>query len=246
MSEAQFRFYEELNDFLPVGRRKRDFAYGFTGAPAVKDAIEALGVPHVEVDLILVDGRSVDFAHTLCDGNRVSVYPVFESLDITPITRLRERPLRDPGFVCDVHLGKLARRLRVLGFDTLYSDDYDDPEIASLAATQKRCILTRDVGLLKRKDVTRGYWLRSTNIREQVIEVVTRLDLTALIRPFRLCTACNGQVDQVAKSEITHLLEPLTRQHFDEFKRCRDCARIYWKGSHYDRLREDIRSLNRS
>ncbi len=246
MSEAQFRFYEELNDFLPESRRKRDFLYVFTGAPAIKDAIEALGVPHVEVDLILVDGSSVDFGHTLCDGDRVSVYPVFESLDITPITHLRERPLRDPRFICDVHLGKLARRLRVLGFDTLYRDDYGDAEIASLAAAQKRCVLTRDVGLLKRNEVERGYWLRSTHIREQVAEVVTRLDLAALIRPFRLCTFCNARVESVAKIDIAHQLEPLTRQHFNEFKRCTNCTRIYWKGSHYDRLLKDIRSLKHS
>ncbi len=241
MNEARFRFYEELNDFLPARRRKRDFTYAFTGAPAIKDAIEALGIPHVEVDLILVDGRSVDFTHTLQDGERIAVYPVFESLDISPVTRLRERPLRNPRFICDVHLGKLARRLRLLGFDTLYRDDYDDPEIARLAAEQKRCVLTRDTGLLKRNEVERGYWLRSTEIQAQLAEVVTRLDLSAAIIPFTRCTACNGKVEPVEKADIEHRLEPQTRQHYDDFKRCQDCTRIYWKGSHYARLLRDIR-----
>jgi len=243
VSEACFRFYEELNDFLPVRRRKRDITYAFTGTPAIKDTIEALGIPHVEVDLILVDGCSVDFTHTLQDGDRVAVYPVFESLDISPVTRLREHPLRSPRFICDVHLGKLARRLRLLGFDTLYRDDYDDPEIARLSAEQKRCVLTRDIGLLKRKEVERGYWLRSTGIREQVAEVVTRLDLAIAITPFTRCTACNGTVEPVEKADIEHRLEPLTRTHYDDFKRCRDCSRLYWKGSHYDRLLNDIRAL---
>ena len=210
---------------------------------AIKDAIEALGIPHVEVDLILVDGRSVGFTHTLQDGERIAVYPVFESLDISPVTRLRERPLRSPRFICDVHLGKLARRLRLLGFDTLYRDDYDDPEIARLSAEQKRCVLTRDVGLLKRTEVERGYWLRSTEIREQLTEVVTRLDLANAITPFTRCTACNGPVAPVKKADIEHRLEPQTRQHYDDFKRCLDCDQLYWKGSHYDSLLRDIRNL---
>jgi len=242
-NEARFRFYEELNDFLPPRRRKREFAYVFRGAPAVKDAIEALGVPHVEVDLILVDDRSVEFSHVLRSGERVAVYPVFESLDIAPVTRLRERPLRDPRFVCDVHLGKLARRLRVLGFDTLYGDDYDDQTIAAIAAREGRCVLTRDVGLLKRKEIERGYWLRSTEVREQLAEVVARLDLESRIEPFRRCAACNARVEPVDKAEIAHLLEPLTRRHYREFHQCPDCRKIYWQGTHYESLLAEIRRL---
>jgi len=245
VNEARFRFYEELNDFLPPRRRKREFVYAYRGSPAVKDAIEALGVPHVEVDLILVDGRSVDFTHTLRNGERVAVYPVFESLDITPVTRLRERPLREPRFVCDVHLGKLARRLRLLGFDTLYQDDLEDAAIADTAAAEGRCVLTRDVGLLKRNEVTRGYWVRNTEIRAQVAEVVQRLDLAARISPFRRCSSCNGLVEPVGKAEIDHLLEPLTRQHFEEFQRCDGCGQVYWRGSHYERLLAEIRELIR-
>ncbi len=243
MNEARFRFYEELNDFLPPGRRKREFVHAFRGTPAVKDAIEALGVPHVEVDLILVDDRSVDFGHPLRDGQRVAVYPVFESLDVTPLTRLRERPLRKPRFVCDVHLGKLARRLRLLGFDTLWEDDLDDAAIATLAAHEGRCVLTRDVGLLKRNEVTRGYWVRSKEIRRQVAEVVGRLDLAARIDPFTLCPACNAPVAPVDKAEVASRLEPLTREHFEEFHRCTGCQKIYWRGSHYEALLAEIRDL---
>ncbi|MBC8424719.1 Mut7-C ubiquitin/RNAse domain-containing protein [bacterium] len=243
MNEARFRFYEELNDFLPPRRRKREFAHAFRGAPAVKDAIEALGVPHVEIDLILVDGRSVDFGHALRDGQRVAVYPVFESLDISPVTRLREHPLRVPRFVCDVHLGKLARRLRILGFDTVWADDLEDAVIASVASREGRCVLTRDVGLLKRNEVTRGYWVRGTEVRSQVAEVVRRLDLAKRIEPFARCSSCNAPVEPVGKAEIEPRLEPQTREHFEEFHRCTGCGRIYWQGSHYDSLLAEIQNL---
>src|SRR6185436_4280509 len=141
---AEFRFYEELNDFLPEALRKRDFGVEIDRARSVKDAIESVGVPHTEVDLILVDGRSVDFSHLLRGGERVAVYPLFESLDISPVVRLRPMPLRDPRFVADGHLGKLARHLRMAGFDTLCDNGWDDDEIVKIAAVQKRTILTRD------------------------------------------------------------------------------------------------------
>src|SRR3989338_9144205 len=116
MSRAHFRFYEELNDFLPPERRKTTFTREFRNRASVKDMIEALGVPHTEVDLILVNGASVDFSYLVQDGDRISVYPMFESFDIRPLVHLRPRPLREPKFVLDTHLGKLAVYLRLLGF----------------------------------------------------------------------------------------------------------------------------------
>jgi len=235
--QATFRFYEELNDFLPPGRRKTAFPYSFHGSPAVKDAIEALGVPHAEVDLILVDGESVDFSHRLRDGETVSVYPVFESLDIAGVTRLRGRPLRDPRFILDVHLGKLARCLRLLGFDTLYDTAYEDREIIRIAAAGKRTILTRDVQLLKHGGVDHGYWVRSTRPLEQAAEILDRFDLRPLARPFSRCTVCNGLIEPVEKEAVAELLQPKTRAYYDEFFRCASCGRVYWKGSHYERMR---------
>ena len=155
--EAEFRFYEELNDFLPLARRKVDFSCEFAGTPAVVDLVEAIGVPHTEVDLILVDGTSVGFGHRLCGGERVAVYPVFELLDISPLNHLRPEPLREPCFVLDVHLGRLARYLRLLGFDVLYETDYEDAQIAAISCAEGRIVLTRDKGLLKRGAVQRGY-----------------------------------------------------------------------------------------
>ena len=243
---AQFRFYEELNFFLPQERRKRDFIYEFKGNPAVKDAVEALGVPHTEIEVILVNGRSVGFDYRLQHGDRVSVYPTFESLDVSPLIRLREKPLRDPKFICDVHLGKLATILRLLGFDALYSNSYDDPEIIRIAAHERRIILTCDRGILKNSDVTRGYCLRSRRALSQAAEVIRRFDLTAAAKPFSRCTVCNELIEPVSKEEVLPDLPPKAAAFYDEFHRCRGCRRIYWRGRHYAQMAERVAALLRT
>ena len=236
MSQANFRFYAELNDFLPPFRRQVEFAYLFDLPASVKHVIEALGVPHTEVDLILVNSEPADFAYILQNGDRVSVYPVFESVDITPVARLRPEPLRDPRFVLDAHLGRLAAYLRLLGFDTLYRNDFDDAELARLSASENRILLTRDHGLLKRSLVQRGYYVRSQNPRQQAAEVVRRFDLKDTLQPFRRCLRCNGLLEKVAKDSVAGQLPPGTRTHFDEFYRCQECDQVYWKGVHYERM----------
>ncbi|MFZ7128647.1 MAG: Mut7-C RNAse domain-containing protein [Desulfobacterales bacterium] len=233
---ARFRFYEELNDFLPPGRRKQETTCAFSGHPSVKDLIEGQGVPHAEVDLILINGRSVGFDHPVHGGDRVAVYPVFESLDITPLIRLRPRPLRNSRFVLDVHLGKLARYLRLLGFDANYGNDRSDPEIIQAAEREDRIILTRDRSLLKSGRVTRGYWIRETQPERQIGEVLRRFDLFSQANPFSRCTACNGLLEAALKDAISDRLEPRTAKYFDTFFRCTGCGRIYWKGSHFDAL----------
>ncbi len=233
---ATFRFYEELNDFLPPDRRKIDFDYVFIGTPSVKDSIEAIGVPHPEVDLILVDNVSVGFDHLLRGGERVAVYPVFERLDIAPLTRLRPKPLREPRFVLDVHLGKLARYLRLLGFDTIYDRSYADATIAAISVEERRLILTRDKGLLKRKEVTRGYWLRSFQPRLQIAEVVETFDLHRLVREFSRCMVCNHTLESVNEASVRDRLPAGLRGQFERLSHCPGCGRLYWPGSHYDRL----------
>ena len=232
-----FRFYEELNDFLPPERRKRDFELEVDRARSVKDAIESAGVPHTEVDLIVVDGRSVDFAHLLRGGERVAVYPMFESLDISPVVRLRPMPLRDPRFVADGHLGKLARHLRMAGFDTQYGNDWDDDEIVRRSAADRRTILTRDKGMLRRSDVHRGYFVRATESEAQLNEVVRALQLEGLVAPFTRCRECNALLEPVDKSAVLDRLPPLVRDSYDRFQRCPGCARVYWEGTHYERMR---------
>ncbi len=243
MNLAHFRFYEELNEFLPAEKRKVSFTYEFSGKPSVKDAIEALGVPHVEVDLVLVNGDSVDFLYNLNDGDNVSVYPVFEGLDITPVIRLRDKPLREVKFILDAHLGRLAKYLRLCGFDTLFNGNYTDPEIVDIAEKEKRIILTRDRGILKNKRVTHGYWIRSQKYDEQLKEVLIRFDLKNQVRFFSRCIICNTPLEDVKRKDITDRLQGKTKRYYSEFKRCPGCDRVYWEGSHYENMTKCITKI---
>lgn len=240
---AEFRFYAELNDFLPPDRQGKTFPWVFNGSPSVKDVIEAIGVPHPAIDVILVNGLSVDFNYRLRPGDRVSVYPMFEGLDITPVIRLREKPLRRTAFICDVHLGRLSRLLRMLGFDTLYRNDYGDPEIIRIALQERRIILTRDRGILKNTLVTHGYWLRKQVPAEQAREVLSRFDLYRQIEPFARCISCNGLIEEVPKEDVSDRLPPRTKIDFNEFHRCTGCGKVYWRGSHYQAMSGLIRRL---
>jgi uncharacterized protein with PIN domain len=240
MPVAHFRFYAELNDFLTPKRQFSEFAYDFLDAAPVKDRIESFGVPHVEVDLILVNGQSVDFAYRVQDGDRISIYPVFESFDIAGLTRLRPEPLRDPRFVLDVHLGRPDAYLRMLGFDTLYQNHWADVRLAEVSQSEHRILLTRDVGLLKRGSVTHGYYLRTTQPRQQLAEVVGRFDLGRLAKPFSRCLRCNTLLEQVGKDQVSDRLPVQVALLHDEFLRCPDCHRAYWKGGHFRRMRQLI------
>lgn len=233
---TEFRFYEELNDFLPAERRKRTFGFSFRGTPSVEDTIEAIGVPHTEIDLILVDGRSVGFSHRLHGGERVAVYPTFERVDISPLVRLRPKPLRIPRFVLDVHLGTLARYLRLIGFDAVWHNDSDDRTIIALATSERRIILTRDRGVLRHGAVTHGYWLRATDPLAQLEEVVRALDLAEQIEPFTRCMECNGLLRRIDREEAAPHVPRLVASTRQEFVRCGGCGHVYWPGSHQPRL----------
>ncbi len=236
MKQASLRFYAELNDFLPPDRRATDITCRFHVSPAVRDLIESLGVPHTEVDLILANGESVGFDYAVRDGDRISVYPVFEALDIGPLARVRPEPLRHPRFAADVHLGRLAAYLRMLGFDTLYRNDAADAELAQTAAMEARILLTRDRGLLKRAAVTRGYYVRETRPRPQLAEVVERFELARLAAPFTRCLACNAALASTSKDAVADRLPATVRDRHTEFLECPSCRRVYWKGTHYQRM----------
>jgi uncharacterized protein with PIN domain len=238
------RFYAELNDLLPPERRGLPITLEVAAGTTVKDLAESFGVPHTEIDVILVDGESVDFRHRVGNGARVSVYPVFEALDVSPLVRLRPKPLREPRFVLDIHLGRLARTLRLLGFDSVWRNDITDDELATISVGEKRILLTRDRGLLKRAKVTHGYLVQETDRRRQIVEILRRFDLFGVIASFGRCLECNGVLELVAKEEVEHRLQSRTRRDYNDFRTCPDCDRIYWQGSHYDRLAalvEDIR-----
>ena len=243
MPTVTLRFYEELNDFLPSPWRKRDIERQIQPGESLKHLIEAMGVPHTEVEVVLVNGDSVGLDQQLQGGERISVYPLFESLDVTPLLRLRERPLRTPKFVTDAHLGKLARYLRLVGFDTLFFNDIGDQRLVEISVSERRILLTRDRALLMRRTITHGRYVHAIEPWLQLAEVVERLDLAGQIRPFSRCMVCNGSIVAAQKDLIEEELpDQVIRQH-DQFWRCRDCQKIYWQGSHYSNLLKSIAGL---
>jgi uncharacterized protein with PIN domain/sulfur carrier protein ThiS len=243
MPHATFRFYEELNDFLAPALRRREFEHRCAESATTKHAIEALGVPHTEVELVLVNGESVGFDRLLRDGDRVAVYPKFEALDVTSLLRVRVQPLRVTRFVADSHLGGLARLLRMTGFDTLFEGSFHDDEVEALALAQGRIVLTRDRELLKRRRITRACYVHALRPAEQLREVFNRLDLAASARPFALCLVCNTPLHAVDKAQVSAALPPSVRDRHQRFSRCDRCQRVFWEGSHWRRMRSAIDEL---
>jgi len=240
--QCEFRFYEELGDFLAPELRRRSFTHAFDGTPAVKDRIQALGVPHTEVDAILVDREPVTFAHKLRGGEHVAVYPEGDRVVPSADLRLRPRPADDPRFVLDVHLGRLAAYLRLLGFDCLYRNDYSDEELLAISRTEHRTLLTRDTGLLKRSAITHGAFLHATDPRRQLREVCDRFRLHERAAPFTRCARCNGRVEPV-RDNTSGIDAPdavVARQQGSGFSRCWGCGQLYWAGSHLTRLRHRL------
>jgi len=243
MPVARFRFYEELNDFLAPDHRRREFDASFARAATVKNAIEALGVPHTEVELILVNGRSVDFGHRMREADRVSVYPTFEAFDIEPLLRVREKPLRRTRFIADSHLGGLARLLRMAGFDTLYDNQRADDVIRRIASEEGRIILTRDRALLMCRSVTHGRYVHELAPRAQFREVAERLQLASGVRPFTLCLHCNLPLAEIEAAQVGDRVPPGVAAAYDRFRVCPGCERIYWEGSHWARMRALLSEL---
>ena len=243
-ARATFRFYAGLNDFLPPDWRQRSLPYRFRGRPAIKDPIEALGVPHPEVGLIVVDGRPVGFPHPLAAGERVAVYPPLTALPDADWALLRPPPARPLAFVLDVHLGKLARRLRLLGVDTRYRNDFDDWEIVRVARDEARVVLTRDRKLLCIGGVVHGAWLRATDPERQVAEVVERFGLAGELRPFTRCLECNGRLGRAAPEAVAAQVPAYVRGLCRVYVACADCGRVYWPGSHHARLTRWVRRFS--
>ena len=229
---AMFRFYAELNDFLALAHRRQAFEARCARAATVKHMIEALGVPHTEVELVLVNGESVGFGRVLADGDRVSVYPRFETLDVTPLLRVRDAPLRVTRFIADAHLGGLARLLRMAGFDTLYDNHFDDDVVVATALREGRIVLTRDRELLKRRQLTHGCFVRALKPEQQAMEIFRRLDL-----------ARSAPLRTIDKASVAHRLPPDVRLRHARFSTCDRCQRVFWEGSHWRRMRSVIDRL---
>ena len=239
---AIFRCYGPLNNFLPPAQRHRPLRHDFELPASVKDLFESISVPHPEVDLVLLNGTPVNFGELVHDGDRISVFPAFRTIELPPLPRLRPA-LRKQRFILDAHLGRLATYLRLLGLDAAYRTNSSDEELARASHQEERILLTRDLGLLKRSEVIYGYFVRATEAKQQVVEVLRRFDLLGAIAPFRRCLRCNALLQSVAKESIAERLQPKTLRHYDEFCICPACDRIYWAGSHYRRMNDFVREI---
>ena len=240
MSLAYFLFHGELNFFLPRRHRNKTIEHPFDWQASIKDMIESLGVPHPEIELILVNGAPVDFNYIVKPDDRVEVHPDFTIVEANGKLPLRPPLANPPRFILDQHLGRLAAYLRMMGFDTLYRNDYHDEELSEVSAREARILLTRDIGLLKRSIVTYGYYVRETRPPRQIVEVMRRYKLVENAGPFRRCLKCNGILEKVAKEDILERLPDNSVRFYDEFHRCTTCDQIYWKGSHFERMQELI------
>jgi uncharacterized protein with PIN domain len=241
------RFHGQLNDFLQAQLKDRAFDVAFKKARSVKDLIESIGIPHTEIDLIICNDKSVAFDYQVQPGDRIEVYPLSVSPVLSQsdhaIIHCQPELLSEHRFVLDVHLGKLASYLRMLGFDTLYRNDYDDPVLADISAAEQRILLTCDRMLLMRKQVSYGYYVRNRRPQQQLLEILSRYELYAQIKPFSRCMHCNGDTRPVSKRSIETRLLAKTKKHYNDFYQCDTCKKIYWKGSHYQEMKKLIDRL---
>ncbi len=232
MPGAWFAFHPDLWALLPHAQRREVFWLTFQRHQSLKHLIESLGVPHTEIGEVRRNGQAVEVTGIPTEGDRIEVFPA--PPQALPIP---------PRFVLDNHLGRLAAYLRMLGYDSLYRNDFEDEELAQIAVQQERVLLTRDRRLLMRRGIRFGHWVRSQYPREQVAEVVRRFCLNHRQGAFQRCLRCNTPLEAVSKESVLDQLEPLTRLYYDEFHRCPSCGQVYWKGSHYERMLDLIERL---
>lgn len=240
---VHIRFHDEINDLLPKRLRDTQITHSLKQGGSVKDLIESLGVPHTELDLIVVNGESVAFDYRMKGGEHLEVYPPGTQEQVSPVIHLQPASLDEPRFVLDTHLGRLAAYLRMLGFDSLYRNDYEDPQLADIAQHDERILLSRDKKLLMRKVVVRGYFVRNTRPRQQLVELVQRFDLGLKQHPFSRCMHCNGLIKPVSRGLVESRLLPRTARYYDAFRQCEQCHKIYWKGTHYQRMQALMGSI---
>jgi uncharacterized protein len=238
MKRAFFRFNVNLEDLLPSSKRGQEIILHFKGYQSVKHLIESLGVPHTEIGQVMVNSHVVDTSYRVQDGDRVEVLPARSDPHRGHL--LQEKEIK---FILDSHLGKLAAYLRMLGFDALYRNDYEDRQLAKVAELEGRILLTRDRRLLMRKQVQAGYCVRKHNPQDQLKDVLNRFGLYSLIRPFQRCIRCNTRLEKVSKEQVLDMLEPLTKLYYSSFSICPACRKVYWPGSHYEYMQRMIQKI---
>jgi uncharacterized protein with PIN domain len=231
VATASFRFHGTLQDFLKKAQRDRAFLHPCARAASLKNAIEALGVPHTEAGRVTVNGAPATLQRTVRDGDEIEIYP-----------RTMETG-SDPVFLADAHLGGLARFLRMLGYDTLHDNGFADEDIRRLAEAEQRIVLSRDRELLKCREIARGCYVRALKAEAQLREVAERYDLAARARPFTRCLRCNLPLQAVDRASVAAMVPEKVRERQEQFSRCAGCGRIYWPGSHYARMRAALGEL---
>lgn len=238
---VRFNFHGDLPFFLGSKARDGIIERSLSEKTSAKDVIESCGVPHPEVDLILIKRRPVNFTHILDRDEDIDVYPVQPQCTLFEKNRLQASSASR--FVADGHLGRLARLLRLLGFDLAYNRHAEDRELLGIMQSQNRALLTRDRRLLMHAIVQTGYCPRSQNVDEQTIEVLRRFNLFPSIAPFSRCLRCNAPLQKIDKAEIIEKLEPLTKIYYEQFRRCTGCGQIYWPGSHFSKLEKRLEQI---
>jgi uncharacterized protein with PIN domain len=238
---VRLNLHGDLDFFLRSGARGRSIERTLGEKTSVKDVIESCGVPHPEIDLILVDGHPVDFHHGIASAASIELYPVG-----TPSMQFKDKRLQVATittFVADGHLGKLTRNLRLLGFNVAYDPEAEDRQLLDIMERETRALLTRDRRLLMHAVVRTGYFPRSQNADEQTVEVIRRFDLLGSIAPFTRCLRCSAPLRKVSKAEIVEMLEPLTKTYYEQFRCCTGCGHIYWPGSHFSKLEKRLEQI---
>ena len=238
---VRLHVYGDLDFFLGSRTRGRKVERRLTEKTSVKDLIESCGIPHPEVDLILLNGKAVDFAHAVTGDAEIELYPPGIQSSHFREKRLQAHTVRE--FVADGHLGKLVRDLRLLGIDVAYDPAAEDRQLVEIVSRNNRALLTRDRRLLMHAAVQHGYYLRSQNPLEQTIEVVRRFELRSIWSPFSRCLRCNALLEPTEKEKVIGQLEPLTKIYYDEFRRCTGCAQVYWSGSHFTKLQKRLEQI---
>ncbi|MGM0508694.1 MAG: Mut7-C RNAse domain-containing protein [Fusobacteriota bacterium] len=241
MKRIYFRFFGNLNYFFKNNEKVRE--HKFKGKQSVKDRIETVGVPHTEVEHVIKNGKSLDFSYIVQDRDMLDIYPKSYLLNKTEITPVRKIYKGEPKFILDVHLGKLANYLRMIGIDTQYRNDLEDEELANISVDEGRILLTRDTELLKRSEVVYGYYPRSTDPKLQAQEIIKRYKLSDWTDLWSRCISCNGKMRSVTKEEIIEKLEPKTKKYYSDFHQCVDCKKVYWKGSHFKKMEKLVDNI---
>ncbi len=239
---CSIRFYGNLKDLIIPSKRIR-YDVHFKVSPGIKDVIESEGVPHTEVGLIIVNGLSAGWKYRLQNNDQIAVYPFFKNIEINNLSKVLEKGYPAGRFILDVHLGRLVKHLRILGFDASYNPEWDDNTIIELSNREKRIILTRDRGILKNGLVRFGYLVRSIYPQEQLRQVLDRFDLWDSLYPLIRCLECNGEIVSVPAETVKEVLEENTKKYFNDFYQCSSCGKVYWKGTHYERMKKDIGRL---